>query len=52
MGLLVEWVLEDPGQSLEVSGVVPTMEVSQWRMSSWICAVTAVEKDAAQYPVK
>ena len=30
--------LEDLGQSPEVSGVVLTMEVSQWRLSSWIHA--------------
>jgi len=45
--------LEYLGEGLEVLEEVPTTEVSQQRVNSWICVVQRLlEKDAAQYPVQ
>jgi len=42
--LLAEWVLEYPGQVLEVSEGLPTTKVSRQRVSSWIHAAMVAGK--------
>jgi len=50
MGLPAELDLEDLGQGPEVSGVVLTMEVSQQKVSSWICAAMFAGKRCCPIP--